>query len=275
MPGHEVAPTEVPPAEPSPTAALTLPPQPRVADAAWKAMLDRNVIVQTGSGEISGKLVSITEDEAVLVDDTGNVTTVRRAEVSSLKLREATPAPPAATTPAAQPATTTDKDEKDGEAEDNKPRHRLGLFTSHGVAYAHWYRRNRFGDGAATYALDLGVGVNFSERHGLYLLLGGMVGAHGLDRPTNGHYGHVAAAFRIKRKYIAFIPGIGAGFTALQDPDGGWKRYAGLALPFKLMGLIPLPKELFLGIGVGWDLAFLQDRHVFNGISGQITVGRW
>jgi hypothetical protein len=81
--------------------------------------------------------------------------------------------------------------------------------------------------------------------------------------------------FLVRRKHFAFLPGIGLALSTRKGPNDERLKEAGVAFPFKLMGLIKLPKELFLGIGLGYDLAIMADSRPAQTISGQLTVGRW
>jgi hypothetical protein len=265
-----------------------------VPDAAYNAMIDKRVTIDTEAGSSTGKLLSVAEDSVVLIGDDGEVITVRKADATRLRLASKTPDEtlPSEEIPTEAPAETPADDGKPvASPADGKPKgdegkrppakHKLGLFTSHGIAYSHFRQSDsrvgpasNFRDGGPSYALDVGVGYNFNDRLGLYGLVGGLVGAPLQDKTVRGHFGHVAVSLAFKGKYIAFVPGLGVGFSALRDSDGVDRR-AGFALPIKVMGIIPLPKELFLGIGIGYDLGILRGSQIFNGISGQLTVGRW
>jgi hypothetical protein len=148
------------------------------------------------------------------------------------------------------------------------------LFTSHGIAYSHW-RTPSFREGRAAYALDLGIGYNFNAKLGLYGLFGGAVGTRLVDKEARASVGHFAAALRYKRKYFAFLGGLGLAVGGVRGPDDDRYRGSGLAIPIRMMGVIPLPKELFLGIGGGYDFAILQKGRMVNALSVQLTFGRW
>jgi hypothetical protein len=228
---------------------------------------------------VTGKLLSVGEDTAVLVRDEGDVVSVRKVDVQRLKIADAEAPAPAPSgdeeEPAETPAAADDEsrpeptDEETNENEETPDHRRLGLFTSHGVGYG---RFRQPGDGGAVYALDIGAGYNWNERWGVYAVIGGVVGARLDDQ--RGHFGHFAVAFRRKWRYFAFLGGLGAGIAGVHGPGDALDRRVGLAVPIKLMGLIPLPKDLSLGIGLGYDLGLLPGQ-VVNGISLQVTVARW
>lgn len=237
-----------------------------IDDAAWAAMRDKPVVLERRDGEpVRGKLIAHEGTHAVVQQQDGKVVSIAKADVASLASDEpkaATPAPADATPPAKQPAKPTWK------------YHKLGLFTLHGIGYTRW-RTPTLRDGGASYNLDAAVGFNFSERFGVYALVGGAVGANLASKTVKGHYGHFALSFLARRKYIAFIPGIGLAVAGRRGPGDGALRETGLAVPLKLMGLIPLPKELTLTVGIGYDLAILAQTRPLQSVSFQIGVARF
>jgi hypothetical protein len=243
-------------------------PKAPVDDAVWAAMKDKRVAIERRDGTTAtGKLIASEGTHAVLMGDDNTVVSIPKDDAVGLKVEE----------PAAEPALPTEPPPEE-EAEDEKPPEawpykKLGVFTSHGVAYSRW-RASTMRDGAATYVLDAAIGYNFSHRFGVYGLFGGAVGAKLLDGNVRGNYGHFALSFLVRRKYVAFIPGLGLALASRRDSDG-LVRETGFALPVKLMGVIPLPKDLFLGIGLTYDLAIMADTRLFQTIGAQVTFGRW
>ena len=243
-------------------------------------MLERRVDIETPTGTVTGRLVSVGSDAVVLVRDDGEVVSVRKQSATRVKVAtdEPTADPPATDPPASDEASAEEpgspEDAAVEDAAEPSSHRKLGLFTSHGIGYAR-FRTPGFRDGGAAYALDVAVGYNITERFGIYGLIGGHVGARINDNEARGHFGHFAVAFVRKWKYFAFIPGVGVGVSGIRGPDDARDRRVGFALPIKAMGLIPLPKELFLGIGLGYDLGLLPGGHVVNAIAFQVTVGRW
>jgi hypothetical protein len=242
-------------------------------------MLERRVTVETSTQPVTGKLISVSGDDAVLVRDDGQVVSVSKRDATRISIAADEAGP--VSTQDAKPATEAPADDVDPSAADADEENadeteaevrRLGLFTSHGVGYGRFRRQS---DGGAVYALDIGIGYNFNERLGLYGLIGGVVGASLLDKEARGHFGHFALALRRKWKFFALIGGLGVGIAGVRGPGDARDRRVGFAMPLKAMGLIPLPKELFLGIGLGYDLGLLPGGQVVNGISLQVTVGRW
>jgi hypothetical protein len=92
---------------------------------------------------------------------------------------------------------------------------------------------------------------------------------------VRGNYGHFALSFLVRRKYVAFIPGVGLAVSGRRGPGDDRVRETGFALPVKLMGLVPLPKDLALGIGLTYDLAIMADARLFQTIGAQLTLARW
>jgi hypothetical protein len=113
----------------------------------------------------------------------------------------------------------------------------------------------------------------------MYALAGGLLGARIKDldgnRDVKANYGHVALTFAFGGKYYYTLFGAGGGFSRLDFGDD-LQKDAGLAVPFKLYGKIPLPKKLYIGIGISYEFAAVRnfDRYI-NGIGGQIVFGRW
>lgn len=238
-------------------------------------MKDKPVLIERRDGTaVKGKLVAHEGSHAVVVQNDGNVISVAKADAKALKLDDGKSAVPDTTPPpAGKPTTGASASTEDKPKATWKYKH-LGLFTSHGVAYTRW-RGSEYRSGGASYMLDVGVGYNFTERFGVYALIGGSVGARLVDRTIKGNFGHFALSFQIRRKYFAIIPGIGLAMSSRRGPGDQVLKETGVAIPVKVMGMIPLPKDLFLGLGIGYDLAIMADARLFNSIGFQVTVGRW
>ena len=124
--------------------------------------------------------------------------------------------------------------------------------------------------------MDWGVGLNLSPTFGMYAIAGGLLGAKIDNDRIKANYGHVAALFAFGGKYYFSTVGAGVAFSRLRFEDDTLHKDTGLALPFKLVGRIPLPKKLYIGLGLTYELAMVRGFSRFiNGIGGQITVGRW
>lgn len=231
-------------------------------------MKDKRVVIERGEADpVEGKLVAHEGTHAVVQSDDGKIVSVVKADVTALKVPEPPPAPPAATEPIAPP-----------KPKDDWKWHKLGLFTFHGVAYSRWKTPN-YAAGGASYNLDAGVGINFSSRFGVYALLGGAVGAKIRDKLVRADYGHVALSFLVRRKYVAFLPGIGLALSSRRGPEDIRVRETGLALPIKLMGLIPVKagkiEGMHVTIGLTYDLAILVNTRPLNTIGLQVGVARF
>lgn len=270
--------TEVPePAAPPVTGA--------VPEAAWDAVRGKQVTIATPAGDVEGELAATEGDTLVIIADDGAVQTVPKADATGVRVRKvAAPAPAEPTTPraktAAEPADEADdgEEKQDDEKKDKKKKKRehalLGAFTAHGAAYTHW-RGEGVSAGGAAYAMDWGIGINPTPGFGMYAVAGGLLAAKIDDKTTRGNYGHVAFSFAFGGKYYFSMIGAGVAFNRLKFPDETQKDI-GLALPMKLFGRLPLPHDLYLGIGLSYELGIVRDFNRFvNGIGGQIVFGRW
>ena len=86
----------------------------------------------------------------------------------------------------------------------------------------------------------------------------------------------MVALFAFGGKYYFSTVGAGVAFSRLRFADDRLDKDVGLALPFKLVGKIPLPKKLYIGLGLTYELGMVQGFSRFvNGIGGQIVFGRW
>lgn len=192
---------------------------------------------------------------------------------------------PAATTPAAaqptDPAAAPAEEELSPREQRRKERREkrehaiLGAFTMQGATYTHW-RGSGVNAGHASYAMDFGVGANLSPGFGMYAVAGGLLGAKIDDKQINANYGHVAALFAFGGKHYFSTVGAGVAFSRLRFADDRLEKETGLAIPFKLVGKIPLPKKLYIGLGLTYEFAAVGGFTRFiNGIGGQIVFGRW
>jgi hypothetical protein len=185
-----------------------------------------------------------------------------------------TPAP-AATDPAAAEEELTPGEQRRKERREKREHAILGAFTMQGATYTHW-RGSGVDAGHASYAMDFGVGANLSPGFGMYAVAGGLLGAKIDDEQTNANYGHVVALFAFGGKHYYSTVGAGVAFSRLRFPGDRLEKETGLALPFKLVGKIPLPKKLYLGLGLTYELGMVGGFTRFvNGIGGQIVFGRW
>jgi hypothetical protein len=235
-----------------------------VPESEWAGKKDQRVVIERkGGAPVRGKLIASEGDHAVVMGDDGQVVSIPKSDVTRV-LADGKDAKPKADDKAAKP----------GKKEPDWKYKKFGVFTSHGVAYSRW-RARHYRDGGAAYVLDVAVGFNFSERFGVYGLVGGTVGAALQDKTIRGHEGHFGLSFLARRKHFAFLPGIGLALAKRKGPGDAVIRETGVAFPIKAMGVIPLPKDLFLGIGLTYELAIMGDTKPYQSIGGQITVGRW
>lgn len=193
----------------------------------------------------------------------------------------AAPASPAATAPTAPAATAPAEEELSPREQRRKERREkrehaiLGAFTMQGATYTHW-RGDGVNGGQASYAMDFGVGANLSPGFGMYAVGGGLFGAKIDDKQTNANYGHIAALFAFGGKHYYSTVGAGVAFNRLRYASDRLEKDVGLAVPFKLVGKIPLPKKLYIGLGLTYEFAAVRGFSLFvNGIGGQIVFGRW
>jgi hypothetical protein len=233
-------------------------------------MKDKQVIIEQGDkAAIRGKLIAHEGTHVVVQQSEGAVVSIAKADATALKSPDAAPPKPP------DPPKTTTPDEP----KDDWEWHKLGLFTFHGAAYSRW-RTPNYASGGATYNLDAGVGFNFGPRFGVYALLGGAVGAKIRDKTVRANYGHFALSFLVRRKYIAFIPGIGLAISNRKGPDDARVQETGVAIPVKLMGLIPIKKSgkiegLHITVGLAYDLAIMANTRPLNSIGLQVGVARF
>lgn len=288
---------------------------PPVDDAAWTALQGRQVLIDTPTGAVGGELLRSDGSTLVLMQADGRVLTVDKADATGVRVVQTpapapaptptptpvgpapaptpvaptpaptTPAPaataPAATTPAptdpaATPAEELSPREKRRQERREKREHAiLGAFTMQGATYTHW-RGDGVNSGFASYAMDFGVGANLSPGFGMYAVGGGLFGAKIDDKQTNANYGHIAALFAFGGKHYYSTVGAGVAFNRLRYADDRLDKDVGLAIPFKLVGKIPLPKKLYIGLGLTYEFAAVRGFSLFvNGIGGQIVFGRW
>ena len=264
-----------------------------VSDAAWKAVEGKNVEVTTPSGPKQGELASSEGDSIVLIAADGEVQTIPKAQASGVKVvkapspasemasLEAGPEPPPED--GARGEESGEEDEELTPAQQRRKERRekrehalLGAFTMHGATYSHW-RGNGINAGHASYAMDWGIGANFSPSFGMYAMVGGVYGARIDNKTVRANSTHIAALFAFGGKYYYSTVGAGVGFNRLRFPDPrGLEKDVGLSLPFKLVGKIPLPKKLYIGLGLTYEFgAYDGFSRYLNAIGGQIVFGRW
>jgi hypothetical protein len=224
-------------------------------------MLDKQVEIDVGDATHEGKLAAVSEDTVVLLDDNGAVQTLPKKDATALRL--------AKPEPAAKPAEAPKKSAPEKKEDYAK----LGIFTTHGVSFAHW-RTQDYRSGSAAYALDLGAGYNFRDTIGLYGVFGGNLAARIVDKQVKGNMGHFSAMVRFKKKYFALLAGLGVAWSRLDEPSQTAKD-VGVVIPLKLMGHIPLPKHFYIGIGVGYEIAIFAKGRLFNAPSLQFVLARW
>jgi hypothetical protein len=301
------APSEAPTGDAPPVQRPT-PAEPPVSDAAWKAVEGRQIVVETGSGPVEGELTSSAGDTLVLIGSDGQVLSVPKRDATGVRVADPKPAP-AQPQPATPPDDAADEmaglqtapseggdtaDKGDAEAtdpDDPKARRKekrkkrgfaiLGAFTAQGATYTHW-RGEGIKAGHASYAMDFGVGANLTQGFGMYVVGGGLLGTRLKtdDGRVNANYGRVAFLFLLGGKYYFSTLGAGVAFSRLKwkepVPWDSLQKDVGLAIPFKIMGKIPLPENLYIGIGLTYEFATVRKFNRFiNGIGGQIVFGRW
>jgi hypothetical protein len=123
--------------------------------------------------------------------------------------------------------------------------------------------------------MDFAVGFNATKGFGMYAMAGGLLAAKIDDKQVKANYGHVNLMFAFGGKYYHTMFGAGGGFSRL-NRDGDIQKDAGLSVPARIFGKIPLPKKLYVGIGIAYEFAAVRnfDRYI-NAIGGQIIFGRW
>ena len=259
-----------------------------VHDDVWSALEGKQVVIETASGPVEGELASVRGETLVVIASDGTVDSVPKSTATSVRVAKRDPAPPMPTTP--PPATSADtrgepsvsdedaepsRADKRKERRDNRSHALLGMFSAHGAAYAHW-RGEGVRAGHAAYAMDWGLGFNATPAFGMYAVAGGLLGARIDDKQIRANYGHVAFMFAFGGKYYHSMFGAGAAFSRLRSDELGLQKDAGLALPLKIFGKIPLPHKLYLGIGLSYELGLVRNfGRAVNGIGGQIVLGRW
>jgi hypothetical protein len=241
----------------------------RVPEDQWQAALEQVVTVELDDREpLHGKLAASTAAAAVVIADDGSVHTVRKAEVSGLTID--TPEPPADPAQPAEPepadATTEPKPKDDWK--------RFGVFTSQGISYAHW-RTGSYRAGAAAYAGDLGVGYNWSRPWGAYLVLGGHAGARLINRTIKGNFGHLAGMIRYRgKKRFVGMAGLALAWSKLEEPTRRVKDVS-VSIPLKAMGQFEVHDNLYVAVGVGYEVGFFAQGRIANGLSFQATLAYW
>ena len=276
----EETPTEEPPAEkaapaedvvaPEAAEPVEEPPTYRVADEAWEAAMEQKVTVEIDDADpLHGKLVATTPAAAVVVGDDGNVHTLQKAVVASLAIDEAEP-------PAEEPAPVEEVPPDDEEPTKGTPDDwkKFGVFTSHGISYAHW-RTSLYRAGAAAYAGDLGVGYNWSRPWGAYLVLGGHAGARLVNRTIKGNFGHLAGMMRYrgKKRFVGMF-GLALAWSKLDEPTRR-VRDVSVSIPLKAMATFNVAKATYIGVGIGYEPGFFAQGRIANALSFQATLAHW
>ena len=268
---------------------------PAVDDATWRAIEGRQVVIDTPDGPVEGELADSQGDTLVVVQENGRVTSLSKARASGVRVVQA-PAPnPSPKDSMAdlqpsdesepsddEPTAEEDEDEDLTEAQKRRKKRRedrehaiLGAFAMQGATYSYW-RGDGVNAGHASYAMDFGVGGNFSPKFGMYAMAGGLLGAKIDNKTIKANYGHVAALFVFGGKHYYSTVGAGVAFSRLRFGDDTLQKDRGLAMPFKLIGKIPLPKKLYIGLGLTYEFAALRGFSRFvNAIGGQLVIGRW
>jgi hypothetical protein len=267
--------------DPTPTEVAS-DPAPSVPEATWSALAGKRVAVDTPHGTVEGELTSSEGDHVVLIADDGTVNAVPKRDAKSVKVvgHKPAPAPAKKEEPApkeAPAATAEDPPADDGTKKDDKKKREhalLGAFTAHGGAYANW-RGDGVSSGGGAYLMDWGIGINATPGFGMYAMAGGVLGAKIDHKTVNANAGHFNLMFAFGGKYYHSMFGAGVALSRLKL-ESGVQKDAGLSLPFKIFGKLPLPHHLYLGIGLSYELMLIRDWHRFvNVIGGQIILGRW
>ncbi len=271
-PAESAEPVAEEPAEP----AAETPAEPvvyRVSEAQWQAALEQPVTIERdGADALHGKLVATTEAAAVLVADDGDVHTLQKSEVAAVTIDAPAPEPEPETAPAKEPAAEPSSEPvADPEEDDWK---RFGVFTSHGISYAHW-RTEPYRAGAAAYAGDLGVGYNWRRAWGAYLVLGGHAGARLVDRTIKGNFGHLAGMLRYRgKKRFVGMAGLALAWSKLDEPQRR-VRDISVSIPLKAMAQFKVADSLFVAVGVGYEPGFFAQGRIANALSLQATLAHW
>lgn len=265
-----------PPAEPPAEPVVDEAAEPaayRVTEEQWQAALEQPVTVERDDAEpIHGKLVATTEAAAVIVADDGDVHTLRKADVSVVTIDDV----PEAAEPEAVPAQDPPAEEAaDPPAKkDEEDWKKFGVFTSHGISYAHW-RTEPYQAGAAAYAGDLGVGYNWRRAWGAYLVLGGHAGARLVRRTIKGNFGHLAGMvrYRGKKRFVA-MGGLALAWSKLDEPERRVRDVA-VSIPLRVMAQFKVADSLYLAMGVGYEPGFFAQGRIANALSLQATLAHW
>lgn len=285
-PQPDPAPSPAPDPAPAPAAKTA---EPAVDDAAWSALEKKNVVIETNSGPVEGELIRSDGPTLVLVKKDGTVKTLHKTRATGVKVAQP-PAPPPKPSQEIADLEPPAEDEADEDPEDeeltpgekrrkerreNRKHALLGAFTMQGVTYSHW-RGDGIRSGHASYAMDWGIGANLSPSFGMYAVGGGLFATKLEGGSTKGNYGHIDFMFAFGGKYYFSMIGAGGGFSRLRYEDGRLEKDSGLSIPGKLMGKIPLPHKLYIGLGITYEFAAVRgfDRFI-NAIGGQLVVGRW
>lgn len=266
-PAEEVAPEDA--SAPEAATPPEDPPKSRVSEEQWAAAMEQNVTLELDDADpLHGKLVASTPAAAVVVGDDGNVHTLQKATVASLAIDppEAAATQDAAAPPEAPPEATPKEEPDDWK--------KFGVFTSHGISYAHW-RTNLYRAGSAAYAGDLGVGYNWSRPWGAYLVLGGHAGARLAKRTIKGNFGHLAGMMRYrgKKRFVGMF-GLALAWSKLEEPTRR-VRDISVSIPLKVMASFDVAKNTYVGVGIGYEPGFFAQGRIANALSFQATLAYW
>lgn len=272
-----IAPTEATPLDAPPVDPPTVEPTPPLAvpDESWAALVDREIIVIFADGtEVRGTLLGHSPDTVTLADQSGAVQTIARVEVLSVAIApapEPTPPPPLEEVEPApsQPVQHPPQPERERDA-------RLGVFVAQGPGVGFWSAKGLTGKTVA-YRLDAAVGIDAGDRVMFAVQAGGLLGGR-IDDDVRATFGRIGLSVTPHGRYFAGQFGLGAGFSRLVSTHDRTHKFEdlGLAVPSRLMGIVPLPKQIFLGIGISYEFAALAKFRIFyNMIAFELTVGRW
>lgn len=265
----ETPPVEAPPVEPAPSFA--------VPDETWAALGERQIVASMADGtELRGTLLGHTADTVTIAGPGGEVRTIPRADVLGVAVApaptpEPEPEPEPEPPPPIEPAPETSQPEPPPKRDA-----RLGVFLAQGPGVGFWTAKGLTGKTVA-YRLDAAVGLDVADRVMFSVLGGGLLGGR-IDDDVRATFGRLALAVTPHGRHFAGQFGIGAGFSRLVSTHDRKDKFEdlGLAVPTRLMGLIPLPHHIFLGIGLSYEFAALAKfRILYNMIAFEITVGRW
>ena len=164
--------------------------------------------------------------------------------------------------PAEEEQPTSKKEERKKRREERREKREhaiLGAFTMQGATYTH-VRGMGVKGGHASYAMDFGIGANLSPGFGMYVVTGGLLAAKirserddGLKETDQAQLRQGRDAVRVRREVLLLH---GRRRRRVQpDPSRGrvGQHQPGPRRALRLMGKIPLPKKLYIGIGIAYE----------------------